>query len=43
MGFVESQLAPVAAFSDGPEVRLLGPVSLASAGREVPIRSPKQQ
>ena len=43
MGFVESQLAPVAAFSGGLEVRLLGPVSLASAGREVPLRSPKQR
>ncbi|HEU5449805.1 MAG TPA: BTAD domain-containing putative transcriptional regulator, partial [Acidimicrobiia bacterium] len=43
MGFVESQLAPVAASSGGLEVRLLGPVSLASAGREVPIRSPKQR
>ena len=43
MGFVESQLAPVAAFSGGLEVRLLGPVSLAFAGREVPIRSPKQR
>src|SRR5687767_7729064 len=43
MGFVESQLAPVAAFSGGLEVRLLGPVSLAVAGRDVPIRSPKQR
>ncbi len=43
MGFVESQLAPVAAFSGGLEVRLLGPVSLACAGREVGIGSPKQR
>jgi predicted ATPase/DNA-binding SARP family transcriptional activator len=43
MGFVESQLAPVAAFSGGLEVRLLGPVSLAFGGRDVPIRSPKQR
>jgi predicted ATPase/DNA-binding SARP family transcriptional activator len=43
MGFVESQLAPVAASSGGLEVRLLGPVTLAFAGREVPVRSPKQR
>ena len=43
MGFVESQVAPVAAFSGGLEVRLLGPVSLAFAGREVGIGSPKQR
>ena len=40
---LESELPPGAGSFPGLEVRLLGPVSLAVAGREVVIRSPKQR
>jgi predicted ATPase/DNA-binding SARP family transcriptional activator/class 3 adenylate cyclase len=43
MGVLESELPPGPGSSHGLEVRLLGPVSLAIAGREVVIRSPKQR